>query len=61
MRDQRAFPDRREHVPLNELHIEHGNAGATAIELHQARLGAVRIEAGLRPTGAEPSWGGRAQ
>ena len=47
MRDQRPVPDRREHVPGHEPHVEHGDAGAAAVELHQARLGAVRIEADL--------------
>ena len=60
MRDERSPPYRREHAPGYELHVEHGDAGAPAIELHQARLGAVRVEADLvGRLAAAPSSAGR--
>jgi hypothetical protein len=47
VRDQRAAPDGRENVPGHRSHVEYGNASATTVQLHQARLGAVGIEGNL--------------
>ena len=45
MNDKRTFPDRREHRPIDLAHVENRNALAAGIDLDEANVGAMRIEA----------------
>ena len=44
--DDRPLPDRREHGPVDLVQVDHGDAGAAAVELAEPRRRTVRIETG---------------
>ena len=44
--DDRPLPDRREHGPVDLVQVDHGDAGAAAVERAEPRRRTVRIETG---------------
>src|SRR5215204_4803079 len=43
--DKRTFPDLREHRPVDLVHVENCRALAACVDLDEANVGAMRIEA----------------
>ena len=44
--DDRPLPDRREHGPVDLVQVDHGDAGAAAVERAEPRRRTVRVETG---------------